>query len=121
MMDRYMGKNNGTLGEALKLGEDSVGGTKRVPLTEGLLHLIIMVQEYQQFIMSQSQFNVAHGKEGINWMEKSERFFNDIGDEILSQYNLSTNKISFQKVTEFRVTDEMENTEYSELPEKFTF
>lgn len=98
-----------------------IGGMEKVKLTSGLLDLIIMVQEYDRFLRSQNLFNEKHDIDRIDVCKKTEEYYNNIDDDILAKYKLSTNKISFEKVMSYQVTNEMKSTEYGELPNKFTF
>lgn len=98
-----------------------MSSNKKIPLTYGLLSLIIMVQEYRKFKINESLFKSSHYLERTNYEKEVEIFFNSIGEDILSKYGLSTNKISYNRVIEFNITDEMLITYTNELPEKFSF
>lgn len=99
----------------------AIGGTKEVKLTEGLLHLIIMVQDYNRFEQSKRMYDGFHGGVASQWMKETEDFFNSLNNDTLKLYGLSKNAISFRKVMNYRVTPEMKSTMFAELPEKFTF
>lgn len=101
--------------------EKFIGGTERIPLTPGLLDLIVMVQDYERFLRSQSMFNNKHHLDRVDVDREVERFFIKIDDSVLRQYKLSKNKISLNKVLNYVVTDEILNTQYDELPKKFMF
>lgn len=99
----------------------SIGGTQRIGLTEGLLSLILMIQDYEQFLISKSQFQTLYALQVIDRYKELERFYNSLDDEILTTYALSKNKMSFEKLLYFKVTDEMKSTLSEDLPKKFTF
>lgn len=98
-----------------------IGGTERVKLTKELLSLIIMVQDYKNWLVSASQFKVDHNEERIDYDKRTEVFFNSLDSEMLASYKLSKNKLSYEKVVHFKVTDDIKSTLFEELPEKFTF
>ncbi|MCA1064665.1 hypothetical protein QTG56_23945 (plasmid) [Rossellomorea sp. AcN35-11] len=99
-----------------------IGGTEKVPLTEGLLNLIIMVQDHKEFLLSKSQFENSHfSKSKVDWHKETMEFFNSLDNEVLEKYGLSKNLLSYEKVIHFKVTPEMRATTFSKLPETFTF
>ena len=97
---------------------------KKTKMTIELLNLLIMVQNYKIFLDSQRMFNDKLGIESDYFTRDSHigthAFYIGIDSNILDKFNLSHNKISFEKVLYFVVTDEMENTEYCDL-DKFEF
>lgn len=92
-----------------------------IPMTSELLDLIIMVQDFRKFKVSEAIFKKSHGLEVKNYDKEVELFYNSIGDTILNKYDLSTNKISLRHVLNFKITNEMLTTEAHLLPEKFDF
>lgn len=93
----------------------------KIALTAELLSLIIMVQDYEKFKMSEYTFKSDHSLKTSNFDLDTEKFFNSIEASILRKYGLSSNKISFRKVVNFEVTPEMMSTESADLPKLFTF
>ena len=87
----------------------------KVNLSMGLLDLIVMVQTYKKLIIRESLFNKAHGLEGKDWHEETERYFNNIDNSILQQYGLVKNIVSYEKVINYKVTSEMLKTEADKL------
>lgn len=101
---------------------DFIGGIERVPLTAGLLSLIAVIQNYKAYIIAQRMFENELGKESdLDTYKECEKVFKKVDSEILAQYKLSKNTISFEKVLYFKITDEMNATPFSELPKKFVF
>lgn len=92
-----------------------------IPMTSELLDLIIMVQDFRKFKVSEAMFKKSHGIEITDYDKEVETFYNSISDTILNKYGLSTNKISFRHVINFKVTEEMLITEAHLLAEKFDF
>lgn len=96
-----------------------VGGTEKVSLTEELLELICMVQRYKAYLISKNMFDKSEGK--TDWYRETEILFNSLNNETLAKYKLSKNKISFEKVLHFEITEEIESTLFEELPSRFSF
>lgn len=91
------------------------------PLTKGLLSLIVMVQTYQDFIISRSGFQEDHGGKKIDWHAEVREFFFGLDDTHLRKYGLSRNEMSLDAVLNYRITDEIMHTDFKVLPKKFTF
>ena len=94
----------------------------RIKMSEGLLHLIVMVQDYKNYLMSRVMFEryFHNNVNGIDFYKETKDFYYNIDSEILKQYGLSKNDVSFNKVYNYKVTEEMENIEYCFL-DKFEF
>ena len=91
-------------------------------MNEQILSIIEMVQSYKRFILQENMFYGSIGKPELqkNCYEETRKYFNSIDPQALRNNGLSTNIISFEKVLDFRVTDEMLGTEYKDLG-KFKF
>jgi len=89
---------------------------REIMLSEGLLNLIIMVQDFRQLRISENMFKHIHGiSHNSDWLKETEKYFFAINKEILAQYGLCHNHDSFEKVERFPVTQEMRNTESNDL------
>ncbi|MFS1518538.1 hypothetical protein V1503_19055 [Bacillus sp. SCS-151] len=98
------------------------GTPEKVPMTEGLLDLLCMIHDYKQFMISKSLFEKFHKIEpNVKWYDETEKFFNSLDSDVLCKYELFKNKISFIKVINFKITDDMMSTLSEDLPKKFTF
>jgi hypothetical protein len=91
-----------------------------IKMSEGLLHLIIMVQDYKKYLQSKSMFDSYFNFKSINFYKETKDFYNNIDSEILALYGLTTNNISFEKVYNYEITEEVRSTEYCFL-DKFDF
>jgi len=99
----------------------TIHGKQRIGVTKGLLSLILMVQEYEKFLISKSEFQTLYGLQVIDVQKELERFFNSLDDEILATYALSKDKMSLEKVLRYEVTDTMKAFSPSYLSKIFTF
>jgi len=85
-------------------------------MNKGLLNLIIMVQNYKQLKLDEGLFY----KKGIDWWNETKGYYFNIDMDLMHKLGLNKNLNDFDHVLSYKITDEMENTEYSELG-KFTF
>lgn len=93
-----------------------------VPLTEELLAYILSVQSFGEWMKNHYHYMEAStGCKIGDWRTTAEAFMFGNTDEALKRIGLAKNKVSFNAVMDFKVTDEMKATEFSKLPEKFTF
>lgn len=99
----------------------TISGTQRIGVTKGLLSLILMIQEYEKFLVSKSEFQTLYGLQVIDVQKELARFYNGLDDEILATYALSKNQDSLEKVMQFEVTDRMEAMSSEYLPRIFSF
>jgi|GEM_PF-1201336 len=84
----------------------------KIKMSEGLLDLIIMVQDYRKLLISEMMFKVAHDlPHEKDWYTQTQKYFNSIDDSILNKYGLCKNNISFEVVTRFKVTQEILSTD----------
>lgn len=90
--------------------------SERVKLSEGLLCMLIMVQDYRRLMIDEHMFKESHGiADNYDWYRDTQKYFNNIADEILERYSLCKNIHSFELVLGFMVTDEMRSTQSDEL------
>lgn len=85
-------------------------------LNKDLLNLIVMVQDYKTLKIDERMF---YNKD-IDWWKETEEYYFNIDSNILHELGLQKNLNDLDRVLSYKVTDEMENTEYSEL-RNFTF
>lgn len=88
----------------------------KIRMSSGLLDLLVMVQDYRKFLLSEIMYKEAHDIPAEkDWFSKTQAFFNSIDNQILNKYGLCKNKISFDVVLGFIITPEMLATKYEEL------
>ena len=88
----------------------------KIKMSEGLLDLIIMVQDYRKLLISEMSFKKAHNLPcEKDWYSRTQAYFNSIDDSVLNQYGLCKNHISFDAVTRFEMTKEMLSTKMEDL------
>jgi len=85
-------------------------------LNENLLGLIIMIQDYNKLKRSEKMFY----KNDSDCYRETMIYYNSVDDEMIKELGLKKNRIDFEKIIHFEVTEEIMDTLYSEL-EKFTF
>lgn len=93
----------------------------KIKMSAGLLDLIIMVQAYKKLIICEGIFNETHKTgEKKDWYKETEKYYHNIDNDILKEYGLSKNIISYERVIGYKVTEEMMSTLFEDLS-KFEF
>lgn len=85
-------------------------------MNENLLNLIVMVQSYSELKKSERMFC----KNEIDPYKETMTYYNSIDDELIKSLGLKKNRIDFEKIYYFEVTEEITGTLYSDL-NKFSF
>lgn len=76
-------------------------------MTKKKLNLIILMQSYQYFLVSEDMFN----NNERNYLNELWRYFLTIDKDILKELGYSHNNKSFNDILNFEVTDELMNSE----------
>lgn len=88
-------------------------------LNENILNVILTIQYYAKFKRAEAR-TLNKNLSVYNWVEDVEKYYYNIPDEIIDSMNLKKNKIDFYRVLDYKVTDEIMNTNAEEL-NKFDF
>lgn len=104
---------------------------QKLDLSEQILSVICMVQsaknlflnelalnEYNAGIEQQAYTNKMSSKD--DWLTRTRNYYFSIDGDFIHQIGLIKNEYCFKAILDFRVTDEITNTNYDEL-NKFTF
>lgn len=79
-----------------------------------LLDLIVMIQDYKRWKISEGVFN-DHFRKKSDWYEETKRYYSSIPSEYLAKLGLKKNIQDFEKVLNYPVTCEMLNATEEEL------
>jgi hypothetical protein len=97
-----------------------VNNMNRIKMSESLLNFILMIQTYRLLKIRESEFNIQQGLPNADWYEETKKYYNSVDSSVLAQYGLSKNIASYMKILDYKITDEMMNTEVHEVS-KFEF
>lgn len=87
---------------------------KKLPLSEKMLELIIMVQTFAELMRYEQRY---HNLKDDNWFKLTEDYYNCLehATNSMSKLGLHTNRHDFERVINFNVTKEIANTEFKDL------
>jgi glutaredoxin-related protein len=79
------------------------------------LNIIVAVQRLRSFMIADSAIREAAGQEAPSWFKSAESYYSEIPDCVMNVAGLHKNRSDFEKVLNFKITDEMLKTNHNKL------
>lgn len=92
-------------------------------LNETLLYIIATVQEYKKFLATKNHLEAITqtGEKGkMDFYKKTKEYYFNMDDDVLNSVGLKKNNFDFDRILMYKLTDEINNTEFYQLG-KFEF